>query len=312
VEVVPDLTAVQLDVYDSRQGGIWHPEHGALHEPEGWEFLPTGDAFVTRRVKAAGVYWTLWRPRGRNHPHRRLLGLWAPAAAIAQAQEQAAATADERSGRRAKGAVYRARREEVYRRELAEAIVAFLDFAPEHGDLARSIATEAAERAGQVGSGRVGRTRKLGLEDRAALAARALIRHRYTDYEDRLVTGGLDDDFFYGAVKADAHNEVDRYLEDHRRSMRPPDIMDLPETVAAALSGSSAPLGEIGEPHTDGGNDAPEQPPDRLLWESGLDAGPAIPADEAANAERDADPPVGGDRPPVQSGEGKERGDTDH
>jgi len=40
VEVVPELTAVQLDVYDSREGGVWHPEHGVLQEPEGWEFLP--------------------------------------------------------------------------------------------------------------------------------------------------------------------------------------------------------------------------------------------------------------------------------
>jgi hypothetical protein len=113
--------------------------------------------------------------------------------------------------------VYRARKEDSYRQELAEAIVAFLDFAPEHGRLARSIATEAASRAGEVGSGRVGRTRELSLEERAALAARALIRHNYTDYEDRLDTEVWDDEFLYRSVKADAHYEVDLYLESHRR-----------------------------------------------------------------------------------------------
>jgi hypothetical protein len=216
VEVVPDLTAVKLDVYDSREG-VWHSENGVLQHPEGWEFLPTGEAVITRRVKAAGMYWSLWRPRDRNHRHRRLLGIVAPAATIAEARAYAADTVDERSGRRAQGAVYRARKEDAYRQELAEAIVAFLDFAPEHSDLAASIATEASDRAGEVGSGRVGRTRKLELDERAALAARSLIRHKHTDYEDRLVTEVWDDDYLYRAVKAEAQDAVDRFLEDHRR-----------------------------------------------------------------------------------------------
>lgn len=199
------------------KGGLWHPEHGELQEPEGWEFLPTGDAFVTRQVKAAGVYWSLWRPRGRNRPHRRLLGLLAPAETIARARTQAEQSAEAQASRRAQGAVYRARKETSYRQELAEAIVAFLDFAPEHADLARSIAVEAAERAGEVGRGRVGRTRQLALDERAALAARALIRHRYTDYEERLDTEVWDDDYLYRSVKVDAHYEVDRYLDGHRR-----------------------------------------------------------------------------------------------
>jgi len=44
----------------------------------------------------------------------------------------------------------------------------------------------AAERAVAVGSGRVGRTKVLALEERTALAARATIRHGFTDYDDRL------------------------------------------------------------------------------------------------------------------------------
>ena len=96
--------------------------------------------------------------------------------------------------------------------------MAYLSFAPEHAELAQSIADEAAQRAGEVGSGRVGRTRKLTLDQRAALAARALIRHKYTDYEERLVTEVWDDDFLYRAAKADAHHDVDRYLEDRRGS----------------------------------------------------------------------------------------------
>jgi hypothetical protein len=217
VEAAPDLTTLQLDVYDSRENGVWHPEHGILSEPEGWEFLPSGDPFVTRRVKAAGVYWSLWMPRDRNRPHRRLLGILAPAATIAHARIEAVKTTEERTSRRAQGAAYRARKEAAYREELGQAIVAFLAFAPEHARLARSIATDAAHRAGGVGSGRVGRTRGLTLEERAALAARALIRHTYTEYEERLVNEVWDDEFLYQAVKADAQYDVDRYLEEHRR-----------------------------------------------------------------------------------------------
>ena len=183
----------------------------------GWEFLPSGDAFVTRRVKAAGVYWKLWRPRGRNRPHRRLLGLLAPAAVIEAAQAEAASSEAARSGRRAQGAAYRARKEDTYRQELTEAIIDYLGFAPEHGDLAQAIAAEAARRAAEVGSGRVGRTRTIEIDQRAALAARALIRHRYTDYEDRLVQEVWDDDHLYREVKADAHRVVDDFLEQHRR-----------------------------------------------------------------------------------------------
>lgn len=217
VEVVPELASLSLEVYASHDGGVWHPEHGAVEAPEGWELLPAGDAFVTRRVKAAGPYWSLWRPRDRSHRYRRLVGLLAPAAAIARARSEALETAERRTGRRARGAEYRARQEVDYRAELAEAMVAFLDFDPRYAELAQRIASEAAGRAAEVGSGRVGRTRTLSLEERAALAARALIRHRYTDYEDRLVAEVWDDTYLYGHVKADAQRAVDRYLEQHRR-----------------------------------------------------------------------------------------------
>jgi hypothetical protein len=206
---------MNLDVYDTKEG-LWDPANGALDQPEGWEFLPSGDAFVTRRVKAAGVYWKLWRPRGRNRPHRRLLGLLAPAAVIEAAQAEAASSEAARSGRRAQGAAYRDRKEDTYRQELTEAIIDYLGFAPEHGDLAQAIAAEAAQRAAEVGSGRVGRTRTIEIDQRAALAARALIRHRYTDYEDRLVQEVWDDDYLYREVKADAHRVVEDFLEQHR------------------------------------------------------------------------------------------------
>ena len=56
-----DLTKLQFDVYMTRDGP-WNPEHGEIEIPDDWEFLPSGDSFVIRRVKAAERFWVAWRP----------------------------------------------------------------------------------------------------------------------------------------------------------------------------------------------------------------------------------------------------------
>jgi hypothetical protein len=228
-----DTAGLNLDVYDTRDG-LWNPEHGALEMPEGWKHLPTGDAFVTRRVKAAGVFWLLWQPRGRNRPHRRSLGLLAPATTISTAQHDAEKTAERRAKARVAGARQRERDEVRYREEFAAAVRVWLDFGAEYSALAEEIAVGAAERAAVVGSGRVGRTRTLPLEERAALAARAYIRHRHTDYEQKLV--GIDafeidldelddlddlDCVDYQEIKRAAQRDVDAFLDEHRHEGSP-------------------------------------------------------------------------------------------
>lgn len=213
------LVDLHLDVYDTRNGP-WNPEHGDLEIPEDWEFLPTGDAFLTRTVKAAGTYWLCWQPRSRHRAHRRLLGLWAPAEAIRAAEEQAKATAEKRAAARTVNARSRARREERYQDQLREAVLAFLDFAPEHTELAEQIATETAAHAAVVGSGRVGRTQLLTLEEKARLAARAHIRHRHTRYEDELGDVPFEawgEDELYREIKGAAHEAVDDFLDEHRK-----------------------------------------------------------------------------------------------
>ncbi len=112
----------------------------------------------------------------------------------------------------------------------------WLAFGPEHQVLADEIARGAADRAAVVGSGRVGRTKTLTLDERSALAARAFIRHRHTDYEDQLISlevGDLDIDSDVGIdvgvddvgiddvgddreIKRMAHRKVDAFLEQHR------------------------------------------------------------------------------------------------
>jgi hypothetical protein len=219
-----DPRALVLDAYVTKQG-LWNPEHGELKLPADWEFLPSGDAFVTRRVKAGGLYWNAWRPRGQNRPHRRRLGLFAPAGAISQARADAEATTQRRAHQRVLTTRSRDKAEAAYREEFRAGVVAWLEFAPAHSALAEEIAEATAARAVVVGSGRVGRTRLLPLEERVALAARATIRHRFTDYDDRLV--GLDlsdaaiDDFEYHIIKKGSHDDVDDFLDTHRRPPGP-------------------------------------------------------------------------------------------
>ena len=218
-----DVAGLNLDVYDTREG-LWNPEHGSVELPDGWEFLPAGDTFVTRKVKSVGVYWIAWRPRGRNRPHRRKLGLFAPAAVIAPPAPRRSRRRRAGARQREVNARHRDKVEDAYRSEFAAAVVSWLAFAPEHAALADQIATSAADRAVVVGSGRVGRTRLLPLEERAALAARAAIRHQSTDYDDRLAE--LDpfeaevDDFEYRSIKHAAHAAVGVFLDTHRP---PPD-----------------------------------------------------------------------------------------
>lgn len=217
------LTKLHIDVYDTK-AGPWNPEYGAVTIPDNWELLPSGDAFVTRHVKKAGVYWLAWRPRTKGRGHRRQLGLWAPASTIERARAAAEQTSAARARAREQGARQRARGEATYRDQLFAAVLKYLDFAPEHAELAAQIAKDAADRASVVGSGRVGRTRIIPLEERAQLAARASIRHRHTDYESRLddallAADALDfvlDDFEYKEIKAEAHQAVDRFIADHR------------------------------------------------------------------------------------------------
>lgn len=98
--------------------------------PQDGDFLATGQAFVTRSVKAAGVFWLAWEPRSRTRQHRRILGLWAPAATIGGAQRAEADTASARAARREAGARSRARQQARYQDELAAVIVEYLTALP--------------------------------------------------------------------------------------------------------------------------------------------------------------------------------------
>ena len=115
-------------------------------------------------MKAAGINWVLFRPKGRRE-HRRQLGLLAPADAIASAQIEAATTASRRDRERVASTRQRDKNEARYRAEFEDAVMQWLSFSSEHAAMARTIAQGAVDRAAVVGSGRVGRTKTVSLED---------------------------------------------------------------------------------------------------------------------------------------------------
>lgn len=194
----------------------WSPLYGDIDTPAGWDSQEPGDPFITRQIKQMGPYWVALRAR---KGYTETLGILAPAANIEAARRLAQETAARRSAARARSQEQRARRETSYRQVFAEAVLRYLDFAPRYRALARKIAEAVAAHATAVSSGRVGRTAKLSLEDKAELAARAYIRHRYTKYEDRLAREGLFDvgREVHRDIRSDAQEEVDEFLEKHRK-----------------------------------------------------------------------------------------------
>ena len=220
---VSDPSAVKgLPVYRPRpgeEGDLWTKDFGIIRIPQGWEFLPRGDAFVTRRVKK-GPHWVLWGQYNKKGGYAPVKGVFAPAAAIEEAQATAGATKTKREQSRPKAARQRERAETQYRRAFEEACVRFLNFAPNHRELAQAIASKTAATACQKYSGRVGRTSLLDLDEKAALAVRAYVRHNHTDYDSNLPPfddrwSSLADDA-YREARAMAHAEVDRFLKEHR------------------------------------------------------------------------------------------------
>jgi hypothetical protein len=152
--------------------------------------------------------------------YTRKLGVWAPEKNIDAAIKQAQETQEQRQNKRLVSRKQREKQEAKYRDQFAAAVLTYLDFAPRYRKLARKISQETAERATMVGSERVGRTKKLTLEDRAALAVRAYIRHNHTKYTDNLASPELVLDphsHLYHEIRSEAEEDVDEFLDRHRR-----------------------------------------------------------------------------------------------
>lgn len=214
----PDHSDEILWVYPPRTGSEnwWCPQYGNIEIPKGWESLPPGDAFVTRQVKLLGPHWVA---KKRAKGYTRTLGIWAPKENIEAAKKLAEETTAQREAKRAVSRKQREKQESKYRERFTEAVYEYLNFSRRYQKLAHAIAKAVADRATVVGSERVGRTGKLTLEEKAALAARAHIRHRYTRYEEQLPVSDFPlapDDYLYREARSEAQEAVDEFLDRHR------------------------------------------------------------------------------------------------
>lgn len=153
-----------------------------LDVPSDWALLPPGDAGLTRRVKQAGPTWSVHETRGRKRFSR---GVWAPASRIAElrAELEVERAKPQYGARLEADRKRRAVQQDRYADEFELAIVAFLEFAPRHSELAQRLAAAIAAHAVPVGSGTVARTKSIPIERRAEAATIAWLRHQTTGYD---------------------------------------------------------------------------------------------------------------------------------
>jgi hypothetical protein len=164
------------------------------------EFLPSGDAALTRRAtKASRLSAVVVRWSTRRNRYERQ-GILAEVAAIEQAAQECLSDADVRARRREREQSRRADQDVHFRSEFAAAIREQFPGCPV--DRAEAIALHAAAR----GSGRVGRSAAGRALDRDAvrLAVVASVRHVETDY-DTLLMSGIDRE----SARAQVHQRVE-------------------------------------------------------------------------------------------------------
>lgn len=149
------------------------------------EFLPSGDAAMSRRARKHSPLATVVVQFNRRRKRYERRGILATPAAIEQAEKECLSDADRRAAHRERGAVQREREDAKLVGEMTETIQEQYAGCP--AEEARRIASHTARR----GSGRVGRSaagRKLHGEA-IRLAVVAHIRHEHTDYDHLLMTG---------------------------------------------------------------------------------------------------------------------------
>ena len=154
-----------------------------LIPPAGWVFLPAGDAGVTRKVSAKGIYWKVQTKKSRRTIS---LGLWAPEANVIAAKHAVKAIRDTEDYQ--KKQLYAAKRRETkqaeYDIEFCAAVETFLAFHSSYKMMEQKMAQLVTAHAIPIGSGTVARTQLITIEERAALAVIAWMRHQTTTYDE--------------------------------------------------------------------------------------------------------------------------------
>jgi hypothetical protein len=146
------------------------------------EFLPRGDAAITRRSTKYSKLWAIVLQWSRSRKRNERQGILAEPEAIERALAESEADSEEREQRREREALRRESLDRKYVAEFAQAIRGQFPGVPSGADI------KIAEHACLKYSGRVGRSAAAkSFEPEAVfLAVRAHVRHAYTDYDELL------------------------------------------------------------------------------------------------------------------------------
>jgi len=170
-------------VKPGENGNLIGEKGETLVPPSSWAFLPAGDAGITRKVTAKGVFWRVEIKMGRRTISQ---GIWAPTSTITLAQEEVNATriTDEYKKKRVSEINRRDKKQELYDVEFCKAVEVYLGFDEIYKPIEKKLARAVTDHAIPVGSGTVARTQMIPIEKRAAHAVIAWMRHQTTDYDN--------------------------------------------------------------------------------------------------------------------------------
>lgn len=150
--------------------------------PKEWIFLPAGDAGVTRKVSSKGSYWRVQIKKGRRTISK---GIWAPKTTIEWAKNEITSMRSSPDYERKQVAAKRLRekKQTAYEIEFCESIENYLHFHADYKILEKLLAKAVTKHAIPIGSGTVARTSMIPIEERAARAVIAWMRHQTTAYD---------------------------------------------------------------------------------------------------------------------------------
>ena len=176
------MTEKNRTVITNKGGQLFDEQGKPLTPPSHWRFLPAGDAGVTRKVTAKGEYWRVEFKKGRRTMSK---GVWAPKQVIETAQKEMTATrsTDEYQKKKEYSAKYREKQQQEYEVEFCAEVETFLNFHPNYQIIAKAMAILVTQHAVPVGSGTVARTAMIPVQERAARAVIAWMRHQTTAYD---------------------------------------------------------------------------------------------------------------------------------
>jgi hypothetical protein len=164
-------------------GNTLRDEYGnCIPPPEGWVFLPSGDAGITRKVTACGEYWKVQFKKGRYTVSK---GVWAPADIVARAKNLVieVRSTEEYAVRLERARTVRQEKECAYKSVFLTEVRCFLNFNIRYQSIEVAMAKLITDHATPVGSGTVARTTMIPIEQRAEHAVIAWMRHKTTAYE---------------------------------------------------------------------------------------------------------------------------------